>query len=584
MSDVRTVRQSAAAADAGAAPARTLSSDDSPLLATALARSFELVAGIALFALTGTALVVALVPRSTATRVGFAVELVFLGVCMVGLSLLLSRRSARAVTQPLQELGVALAAITEGDFAVRVGFERAAAEIREVGESANTMARELERLRAVEIDRAKDERARRQLAESVHASLDREWIATRAAEVVGSALDVDRVHIRLRDPEKGRLVAEWRRADAVASLARVAPVYELHPLEHVLGVTDDRSAVVVDDAGDASRFGAAQLAAFEELHIRAAIKYPLVLGNHVEGVLVASCQFETHSWSDSDVSLMEGFAREIGRALDHSLAFDMQKEAAGRLAVLDRAKNEFLAEVSRSLRGPLASVTGYIELLTDPGGDPATDEQRHMLSVIERNGEQLLVLIDDLLTMSQIEAGTFVPEIASVSLTRIIGHVRGEVSSAVVKGALDLDVRLEPNLHLLGDEKQIQRALLNLVANAVKFTPSGGRIEVTARSDDGLVVIEVRDTGIGIAVDEQDELFTRFFNAKAGSRHETLGTGLGLYLVKQIVEGHGGTVDVRSVPGKGSTFTMRLPAVSSGRVDMKSPAQASSAVSDRLPA
>ncbi len=532
---------------------------DAPRLSTALARSFELVAGIALFALTATALVVVLVPTSAARRSGFAVELVFVGIALVVLALLLSRRSARAVEQPLDVLDAALAAITSGDLDVRVSLEGAAAEIQFVGESVNTMVRELARLQVVEIERTKDQRVRRELSEVVHASLDLDHVVQRAVEVVGDALEVDRVHIRLDGAEEGRLAAEWRRSDEVTSLRPVAPDRELYPLIHLIGVTEDRRAVVIRDTRDEARFSIEQREAFGELGVRAALKYPIVVGSRVAGVLVASEQREPRAWSESEVTLMEGFAREIGRALDHSLAFELQARMTDRLAVLDRSKNDFLSEVSRELRGPLASVLGYIELLTDESAEVVTDEQRRILGVVERNAEKLLVLISNLLTMSRIEAGTFEPNLAPVDVEDVVRRVRDAVTLSATDAGLDLEVNVEPDLELVADERQLERALHNLATNAVKFTPSGGRVDISARSEGSEIVIAVRDTGIGVPSVEQGELFSRFFNSKAAPRRETLGTGLGLYIVKEIVDRHHGTVGAVSVQGQGSTFTMRLP-------------------------
>src|SRR6185369_11787678 len=125
-------------------------------------------------------------------------------------------------------------------------------------------------------------------------------------------------------------------------------------------------------------------------------------------------------------------------------------------------------------------------------------------------------------------------------------------------------VNLESGLVLVADEGQVERALHNLMANAVKFTPAGGRIDISTRSDNGQVVIAVRDTGVGVADDDQDGLFSRFFASKSGPRRETLGTGLGLYIVKQIVDGHDGSVGVMSMQGRGTTFTMRFPVESRG--------------------
>jgi len=376
---------------------------------------------------------------------------------------------------------------------------------------------------------------------------------------VGDALEVDRVHIRLVGDSGGRLAAEWRRSDAIAAQAVVAPLDESSLLVNLIGVTDDRNAVVIDDTRDVARFSVEQREAFAARSIRAALKYPIVVGAGVTGAIVASEQGVARVWTESEVVLMEGFAREIGRALDHARAFELQRQMVERLGVLDRSKNEFLSEVSRELRGPLASVLGYIELLTDESADAVTEEQRHMLDVVERSGEKLLVLISNLLTMSRMESGEFAPTLAAVDLPALVRRVSDAVGPAVAKGMLELRVRVEPGVQLVADERQVERALHNLVSNAVKFTPPGGKIDVRARSERTDVVIDVCDTGIGIALDEQDAIFTRFFNATGPRRRETVGAGLGLYIVKQIVDGHRGTIDLVSAPGHGSTFTMRYP-------------------------
>jgi two-component system phosphate regulon sensor histidine kinase PhoR len=557
VTDVRVPRASAAASDRdGSEIVPTL---DSPLLATALMRSFELVAGVALFALAATAIVVVLVPSSAAARVGFAVELVFLGVFLVVLALLLSRRSARAVMTPLEVLDGALSRITAGDLNVRVELPHAATEIRYVGDSVNTMVRELTRLRAIELERSKDQRVRRELAEVVHASLDRASVVQRAVQVVGDALEVDRVHIRLFDRDNGLLAAEWLHSDDIASVAAVAPLDESNLLVHLIGISDERNAIVIDDTRDVARFSPEQRQAFVDLSIRAALKYPIVFGDRVAGAIVASEQGTARSWTDSEVALMEGFAREIGRALDHSRAFELQREMVERLGVLDRSKNEFLSEVSRELRGPLASVLGYIELLTDESAEAVTDDQRKMLNAVERNGEKLLELISDLLTMSQMEAGEFQPKVAVVDVASMVQRVADAFAADVTKGSLTFETSVERGLELVADERQVERALDNLVSNAVKFTPGGGRIDLFARTDGAEIVFDVRDTGLGIAAAEIDDLFTRFFSASGVRRRATLGTGLGLYIVKQIADGHDGSIRVVSVPGHGSTFTMRLP-------------------------
>ncbi len=387
----------------------------------------------------------------------------------MALALSLSRRSAHAVERPLELLDDALAAITAGDLSVRVNLAGAAAEIQFVGTAIHTMVRELTRLRVIELERATDQRVRRELAEVVHASLDRGRVVQRAVVVVGDAMSSDRVYIRLLEGGHCPVVAEWRNGSDIAAVTEIARLDESALLVHLIGVCDAGSAVVIDDTRDTARFSTAQREMFGALSIRAALTHPIVVGDRVAGVLVVSEQGTARSWTAGEITLMEGFAREIGRALDHALAFDLQHHMVERLGVLDRSKNEFLSEVSRELRGPLASVLGYIELLTEESVSVG-DQQRRMLEIVRRNGEKLLVLISNLMTMSSLEAGEFEPNLGPVYLLAVIQRVGDAEADAIARKSLDLVLDIEPGIELVADERQIERALENLLSNAVKFT------------------------------------------------------------------------------------------------------------------
>ncbi|MDQ1433275.1 MAG: two-component system, sensor histidine kinase and response regulator [Actinomycetota bacterium] len=239
-------------------------------------------------------------------------------------------------------------------------------------------------------------------------------------------------------------------------------------------------------------------------------------------------------------------------------ALGLQMEMLDRMDELSRAKSDFVSKVSHELRSPLTSVIGYVELLTDGGpGDP-TPEQARMLTIIERNSRRLLALIEDLLTMSRVEAGIFELSVGTVDLRELIQSVRDTTEPAVARAGLELRVDVGADRMLTGDREQLERALLNLLSNAVKFTSPRGHVEIATRTEGDDALVSVRDTGTGIPLDEQESLFTRFFRAKRSQEQEVPGTGLGLYIVKQIVELHGGAMEVESTP-TGSTFTMRLP-------------------------
>jgi PAS domain S-box-containing protein len=230
------------------------------------------------------------------------------------------------------------------------------------------------------------------------------------------------------------------------------------------------------------------------------------------------------------------------------------------LSELDRMKSELVATVSHELRTPLTSIRGYTELLADaaPGTLPPTE--RRMVEIIDRNGQRLLALVEDLLTFSRIDSGTFSLMVEDVHLAGVLDTVCTSVAPSLPP-TLELNIRVAGELgKVRGDAAQLERAVLNLVSNAVKFSPDGGTITVGARRDGNRVTIVVADTGIGMSREEQGRLFQRFYRTPTAQKRQIQGTGLGLALVKGIVDKHGGTVDLTSAPGRGTTVTVTLPA------------------------
>jgi PAS domain S-box-containing protein len=238
----------------------------------------------------------------------------------------------------------------------------------------------------------------------------------------------------------------------------------------------------------------------------------------------------------------------------------LQATLLDRARELDQAKTDFVSRVSHELRSPLTSVLGYLELLGGGEPGPLTREQRRMLEVVNRNGRRLLALIEDLLLLSRIEAGTVTITWERLQLDRLVHGVHETFAGAIRTGQLTSRLDIEPGVAIEGDGRQLERVVANLISNAVKFTPPGGAIGLSLRRAGDEVVIEVTDTGIGIPEQEQPRLFTRFFRSAMATERETQGTGLGLFIVKHVTEAHGGTVTVASSPGAGSTFTVRLPA------------------------
>jgi PAS domain S-box-containing protein len=247
-------------------------------------------------------------------------------------------------------------------------------------------------------------------------------------------------------------------------------------------------------------------------------------------------------------------ARDITERKRAAEELDRAREEA------DRMKSEFFALVSHDLRTPLASIKGYSELLTDSAAT-LPDQERHFLEVITRNTNRLERLVDDLLFVAQIEAGTFTVATREVNLSQLVSDcVEGAKPRAQEKD-VDLILAAEPHVRLSGDDQRLAQLLDNLISNALKYTPEGGRVEATLQRENGNVRIDVKDSGIGIPAEEQQFLFDRFFRASTAKEAAVPGVGLGLTIVKAITEAHGGRIEVESQEGRGTTFRVELPAV-----------------------
>jgi signal transduction histidine kinase len=237
-----------------------------------------------------------------------------------------------------------------------------------------------------------------------------------------------------------------------------------------------------------------------------------------------------------------------------------EAELVARLQALDAAKTDFMATVSHELRTPLTSISGYVELMRDAGPGEVSEAQLRMLEVIGRNTRRLRELVEDILTLSRIEAGGFRSEPGDMDLAEVIERVVTAAGPAAAKASVGLHTEVRGPLPLLGDGVQLERVLANLLGNAVKFTPAEGTVTVRAAWEAGEAVLVVADTGMGIPAGEQQALFVRFFRATNAIRHAVPGTGLGLAICRKIVDNHGGSIVVDSTENIGTTVTVRLPA------------------------
>jgi len=257
---------------------------------------------------------------------------------------------------------------------------------------------------------------------------------------------------------------------------------------------------------------------------------------------------------------------------DQALQLTSQNEA---LRKLDQLKDEFIGLVSHELRTPLTSIIGYAEMLSeDRLGRQDADR---LVGVIERNAQRLLRLVGDLLILSRIQSGKMAMEFSTTDLAGIASNATEEMRPEAQRKHIDLALSATAVPGFAGDPTRIAQLLGNLISNAVKFTPDGGRVEVRLGMEGDQAVIAVTDTGMGIPAADRERIFDRFFRTENATRQAIPGTGLGLTITKAIVEAHNGTITVDSGEGRGSTFKIYLPLRGLPVLDTQHPADGNGA-------
>jgi signal transduction histidine kinase len=230
-----------------------------------------------------------------------------------------------------------------------------------------------------------------------------------------------------------------------------------------------------------------------------------------------------------------------------------------REARLSRLKSDFVANVSHELKTPLALIRLFAETL-ELGRVPTEDKAKQYYRVINKESQRLTQLINNILDFSRIEAGGKEYRFALVDIGRIVHDVIEAYRFHIEQQGFALEVHVEPELpQVEGDEEALSQAVLNLLNNAVKYSRDDKHLRLEVRRDGQRVLVSVTDRGIGVGKDEQKKIFDKFYRGEDSLVHETKGSGLGLSLVKHILDAHGGSVEVESAPGRGSTFTLALP-------------------------
>jgi signal transduction histidine kinase len=291
---------------------------------------------------------------------------------------------------------------------------------------------------------------------------------------------------------------------------------------------------------------------------------PVGEGESALGVILIGTADMPREWTRTEIALVQHVAGNVAHGLIQGHLISAQQQVLQQLRQLDKAKTDFLATVNHELRTPLTSITAYLDMIREGAGGPVPEGIERMVEVISRNSDRLRRLIEDMLTVSK-QDGT-----GTLNLKRVdIGQVLQIVVATLRPLADTRDVAINfeesvEDIKINADEAQLEQVFTNIVANAIKFTPDGGRIDITSEpsaAEDGrpAVLVRVADTGVGIPTQEIPQVFTRFYRASNASSAAVPGSGLGLAIAHDIVRRHTGKLGLESQLGKGTTLSVQLP-------------------------
>jgi signal transduction histidine kinase len=401
-------------------------------------------------------------------------------------------------------------------------------------------------------------RALGEVGQAVSSTLDLETvlrtIASRATRLTGTDGGVIYEYDEAR--EEFRLRATDRLPEELIATLRAAPIPKGEGAVGRLAVAAE--PVQVRDIADAGTYRSRVRAILIRSGYRSLLAVPLLYEQRLLGGLVVN-RSTAGEFAPEVIELLRTLATQSALAIQNARLFREIEIKSRELESASRHKSEFLANMSHELRTPLNAIIGFSEVLAERMFGEINDKQAEYLRDILESGRHLLSLINDILDLSKVEAGRMELEPAEFELPQAIENALILLRERAGRKGIALERAVDERIGTIrADERKVKQVLLNLMSNALKFTPEGGRIDVRAAACDGVVEISVADTGIGIAPEDQATVFDEFrqVGARAG---KVEGTGLGLAISRKFVELHGGSIQVQSRLGHGSTFTFTLP-------------------------
>jgi signal transduction histidine kinase len=300
---------------------------------------------------------------------------------------------------------------------------------------------------------------------------------------------------------------------------------------------------------------------FLELGLRCRIAAPLLQGARAVG-MISLVRREANAFQPEEIDLVALLGRLVASAVQNIRAYEAERSTVEELRRLSALRADFVSLVSHELRAPMASVVGSAQTLQQRWRELTPAQRDSFLGLIGSETERLAALVADVLDTSRIEAGTFTYRFDDVDVAALVRESVAGVALAQDEVEVAAEVHGElPRVR--ADRARLQQVLTNLLDNAVKFSPTGERVTVSAYREDSRVRVEVADRGPGIAKEQQRLIFEKFGRGSSPGSPGKPGTGLGLFIARSITEAHGGTLDVHSAPERGATFTLTLPVVDS---------------------
>ena len=392
-------------------------------------------------------------------------------------------------------------------------------------------------------------------------------------EAVSSSLDVDHVlstiamhAVELSGTDGGSIMEydDRERRFAVRSVYRTSP----DVVDRLRGVRIDIDSTLVGRAAKERRpIAVPDLSSVElDPHLeilfddgwRSVVAVPMLREERIIGSLVVRRK-GTGDFTEEALDLLETFASQSALALLNAQLFTALQERSAQLEVASRHKSEFLASMSHELRTPLNAVLGFSEVLLERMFGDINEKQEEYLRDIHSSGKHLLELLNEILDLSKVEAGQMDLEFTSLDVPAALEYAASMLRERATAHSIDLRIELGRSVDAVeADELRFKQVVLNLVSNAVKFTPDGGTVVIWAEEVDTDLHVSVKDTGVGVPVDDRERIFESFQQGGRGASREE-GTGLGLTLSRRIVELLGGRMWLESEVGVGSTFGFSIP-------------------------